>query len=238
MDTDVAVVLCQQVINLPPDVEVWIVMGKGSNVTQLCINDVVESLGPGIARALPFFHAFTGCDTVSAFFGKGKVIAWNTWTKLGDKLTEAMGSLTSNDLCPITSDDPAFKILQNFTCKLYDRTTDLEDVNILREAMFCRKTQRVDCLPPTQDALLLHCNSSLYQAYIWARSDCPLLNMPSPADYGLKKNPSTNSWIPRWTSQQVFAPPQHCKCKKSCFSCICKKSSLSCTRLCNCSCIK
>ncbi|XP_066969345.1 uncharacterized protein [Macrobrachium rosenbergii] len=55
MDTDVAVVLCRQMINLPPDIEVWLVMGKGNNVTQLCINDVIESLGPPIARHSHFF---------------------------------------------------------------------------------------------------------------------------------------------------------------------------------------
>ena len=26
-----------------------------------------------------FIHAFTGCDTVSAFRNKGKKIAWQTW---------------------------------------------------------------------------------------------------------------------------------------------------------------
>jgi hypothetical protein len=31
----------------------------------------VRSLGPR-SKALPFFHAFTGCDTVSAFVGKGQ----------------------------------------------------------------------------------------------------------------------------------------------------------------------
>lgn len=84
MDTDVAVALSRQVINLPPGVEVWIVMGRGSKVTQLCINDV-ESLGPDMTRALPFFHAFTGCDNVSAFFGKGKIMAWKTLTQFGDE---------------------------------------------------------------------------------------------------------------------------------------------------------
>lgn len=238
MDTDVAVVLARQVINLPPGVEVWLVMGRGSNVTQLCMNDVVESLGPDMTRALPFFHAFTGCDTVSAFFGKGKVMAWKTWTKFGDELTRIMSSLPMNELCPITSEDQAFETLQKFTCKLYDLTTDLHHVNLLREALFCKKTQRVECLPPTLDALLLHSNRSLYQAFIWARSDSPLLNMPSPADYGWMKDSDTTSWIPRWTSQPPFAPPQHCKCKKACSSCTCKKSALPCTRLCCCSCSK
>ena len=29
-----------------------------------------------LAHGLPFFHALTGCDTVSAFHGKGKRTAW------------------------------------------------------------------------------------------------------------------------------------------------------------------
>ena len=104
---------------------------------------------------------------------KYEFITTKNWMirKTNSRLTEVMCSLTSNDLCPITSDDPAYRILKNFTCKLYDRTTDVKDVNILRESMFCRKTQRVECLPPTQDALLLHCNTSLYQAYIWIGLD-------------------------------------------------------------------
>ena len=31
------------------------------------------------AVGLPFFHAFSRCDTVSAFRGKGKTSAWQTW---------------------------------------------------------------------------------------------------------------------------------------------------------------
>ena len=29
--------------------------------------------------ALPMFHAFTGCDTVSSFSGREKKTAWETW---------------------------------------------------------------------------------------------------------------------------------------------------------------
>jgi ABC-type transport system involved in cytochrome bd biosynthesis fused ATPase/permease subunit len=37
------------------------------------------ALGPDKSRVLPLFHAFTGCDTVSAFGGKGKKSAWEAW---------------------------------------------------------------------------------------------------------------------------------------------------------------
>ena len=30
-------------------------------------------------NALPFFYAFTRCDTVSSFFSEGKCRAWDAW---------------------------------------------------------------------------------------------------------------------------------------------------------------
>ena len=30
------------------------------------------------------FHAFTGCDTVSSFDGRGKKTAWDTWMTFDD----------------------------------------------------------------------------------------------------------------------------------------------------------
>jgi uncharacterized ParB-like nuclease family protein len=42
-----------------------------SNKCRHGITTIVRSLGPR-SKALPFFHAFTGCDTVSAYVWKGK----------------------------------------------------------------------------------------------------------------------------------------------------------------------
>ena len=36
-------------------------------------------LGPKKAKALPMFHALTGCDTVSSFVGHSKRKSWSTW---------------------------------------------------------------------------------------------------------------------------------------------------------------
>jgi hypothetical protein len=49
----------------------WMTFGKGKDLRWIPIHDIVRSLGPR-SKAVPFFHAFTGCDTVSAFVGKGK----------------------------------------------------------------------------------------------------------------------------------------------------------------------
>jgi hypothetical protein len=37
------------------------------------------SIGLEKSICLLFFHAFTGCDVVSAFHGKGEKSAWQTW---------------------------------------------------------------------------------------------------------------------------------------------------------------
>ena len=36
------------------------------------ISAISNAVGSGLSKCLPGFHAYTGCDTVSAFAGKGK----------------------------------------------------------------------------------------------------------------------------------------------------------------------
>ena len=36
-------------------------------------------LGEEVCQALPFFRAYTGCDTVSSFFNHGKCKIWDRW---------------------------------------------------------------------------------------------------------------------------------------------------------------
>ena len=58
----------------------WIAFGQGASAKFIPIHDVVSALGRGKTDGIIFFHAFTGCDTVSAFRGKGKKSAWRTWS--------------------------------------------------------------------------------------------------------------------------------------------------------------
>ena len=44
--------------------------------------------------AWSMFHAFTGCDTVSSFGGRGKKTAWDTWMTFSD-VTIAFCSLAT-----------------------------------------------------------------------------------------------------------------------------------------------
>ena len=50
----------------------------GKNRTQFIkIKKLSEALGTAVCEALVGMHAFTGCDTVSAFVGRGKINAFN-----------------------------------------------------------------------------------------------------------------------------------------------------------------
>ena len=46
--------------------------GTGNSKRLLNITIIAETIGQEMAKVLPAFHAFTGCDTTSAFVRKGK----------------------------------------------------------------------------------------------------------------------------------------------------------------------
>ena len=57
--------------NFSSKVFVWLGIGKLNSCFYL-INDIALDLGEKACEALPFFHAYTGCDTVSSFFNHGE----------------------------------------------------------------------------------------------------------------------------------------------------------------------
>ena len=76
VDADIIVIITGKFRKLQamcPAAEIWIAFGTGDNFTYFHINAIALALGEEKSTALPTFHSFTDCDTVSAFFGKGKL---------------------------------------------------------------------------------------------------------------------------------------------------------------------
>ena len=72
VDTDVlvlAVALLQQV-TAGEDLELWVAFGTVNHLQDISAREIATKLGAQVSRALPVFHAFTGCDTVSCFGGR------------------------------------------------------------------------------------------------------------------------------------------------------------------------
>ena len=77
------------------------------NPTWYNILPLIEHLTVDVCKALPYFYAFTGCDAVSSFNGKGKCTFFDTWmeseskndlTKTFIKLAELINSDDRNTL--------------------------------------------------------------------------------------------------------------------------------------------
>lgn len=74
VDTDVlvlAIALVLQLKQINPVVKLWVALGTGSHLRYFETHIIAEKLSMEVSKALPIFHAFTGCDTVSCFAGKG-----------------------------------------------------------------------------------------------------------------------------------------------------------------------
>ena len=93
VDTDVVVlaVASAQRLNIA---ELWIAFGAGKKFRYLPAHEMADALGPDRYVALPMFHAFTGCDTVSCFGGRGKRTACDMWNAY-DEVTPAFCALAA-----------------------------------------------------------------------------------------------------------------------------------------------
>ena len=116
VDTDVVVlaVTSAQRLNIT---ELWIAFGAGKKFRYLPAREMANPLCPDRCVAWPKFHAFTGCDTVSCFGGKGKRTAWDIWNAY-DEVTPAFCALAATP----ESVENWLGLLERFVALLYDRT--------------------------------------------------------------------------------------------------------------------
>jgi hypothetical protein len=115
---------------------------------------------------MPYFHAFTVCDTTSQFYGIGKRSACEAFPNV----SQASGYISDHLFAAssTTSDSKVFEILERFCCLMYDRTTIAENVNELRKEMFPTKNS---CYVLQRHCYMSqHVNRAVYQTSIWVRT--------------------------------------------------------------------
>jgi hypothetical protein len=121
VDTDVVVLAIANKQHIACDA-LWIAFGAGKHFRYIAAHELAAALGASKAKALPVFHAFTGCDTISCFAGKGKKSAWETWNNF-PAVRDAFLEL----LPPVSSHSPpksnsCLTTTECFVVLLYDRT--------------------------------------------------------------------------------------------------------------------
>ena len=204
----------------------------------IAVHEIVTTLGPSKADTLTFLHAFSGCDTTSAFAFRGKITVWEVWERFPE-VTEAFAScLTCAELS-----DATIQLIERFTILFYDRTSGLKDINEARRELFTKSAamKSLDHIPPTKAALIQHIRRSILQTHVWTHSLLASPALPDPGQWGWVRNGSDSEWKPLWTTlpeaARVCAELIHCGCKKGCAArCKCIKAGLKCTELCTCEC--
>ncbi len=160
VDTDVIIIIAatfHQLQSTYPGVEIWVAFGVGKHFRYLHINKICQNLGASLCQALLFYHAFSGCDTTSQFYGKGKKSSWEAW-KSYPSATQAFHYALKHPFQSILLASPTFEILERFTCVLYDKTTPISKVNEFRKDLFSKKAKLMDSIPPTQVCQCIPCN--------------------------------------------------------------------------------
>ena len=100
------------------DKRIWVESGIQSkdNLRYISINQLFHQLGKSSCKALPFYHAFTGCDYTSSFSRKGKIKQF----KLLEKNPEPQEAFLNLSHYEDISDHIKL-IIESFVCHVYER---------------------------------------------------------------------------------------------------------------------
>jgi len=163
-DTDVVIIA----VSVLPSLQqlglqsMWIAFGQAASARWIPVHEIVSAVGPQKASGILYFYAFTACDVVSAFHGKGKKSAWLTW----DVCDEVSETFTKLSHCPTEVSDDDLQKLEKFVVLMYDRSRAATGVDEARLDLFARNQRSYDAIPPTTAALKEHAKRAANQAVI------------------------------------------------------------------------
>ena len=161
-----------------PCLQVIFKTGTRQRARLVDINAIAQKLGPAVSDALIGLHAYTGCDSVSAFSGKGKSSGLAII-----KTDEVLASVMSRLGQSFTVDASLLAACETFTCSLYG-FPDSTEINAVRYKLLCANATTPERLPPSQNALKQHVHRANYQAAVWRGALRNDLVQPTPVGNG------------------------------------------------------
>lgn len=202
---------------------------KGKIPQKVYSSKSIETILPKCKEHILFLHAFTGCDTTSAFFQRGKNVFANNFEKRLDLQNAA--TIFKNECKDV---DDILKAGVTCTLALYGAPQKIKDLNTLRYNSFLKATGKNTCvklpsLPPTVDAAFGHFKRVYLQIQTWLGREI------LPEEWGWKYEcgilmPQTMTQPP---APDALIKMIFCTCKTGCgASCGCRKSGLHCTVAC------
>ena len=121
---------------LSAKVEVWLAFRTGKSFWYLSAHKITFCLGAEKSRALPMFHAITGCDTSTAFVGHGKKVHGLSGIPC-QKWHDALLRLACTPTEILEQSMPA---IERFFILMYDRTSICTNVNKARKKLFAKNS--------------------------------------------------------------------------------------------------
>ena len=106
--------------------ELWVILGTRSHLRCIAIHELIATIDPWYGSSPPIFHAFTGCDTVSPFSGRGKRTAWAAWRAF----TEVTDAFIEREFMPSEVSEESMSWLERFVELMYDHTSDITEIYI------------------------------------------------------------------------------------------------------------
>lgn len=201
--------------------------GKAQQSSEFFSNESLSAF-PKCKRHLLFLHAFTGCDTTSTLFRRGKT----SILKLFEKQDLVRCAQVFEDL----NSTPGTLIVHGirFLLSVYGAPAKITCIDKYRYLSFAKQSRnkkrvQLACLPPTSASAQQHFYRVYYQVQVW------LGNALDPEEWGWKLIDNVLEPI------HTLLPPApekllntiFCNCKKGCSSkCSCKKVGLFCSTTC------
>ena len=185
-DSDLFFILLSYIHDLD-GITVYFETGKKNKKRLINLTELGNHYSDEYCKALLGLHAFTGCDSASAFKGKGKVKAIKLMLK-DDQALKAAAAL-GNDW---TLSEDVIDGLQRLTCQLYGMRR-IDNVNTCRymklTSVCCpddlnaiHPTKKFDTafIPPAYVSFVEHCKRANFEAAKWKRSHIqfPLIQRP------------------------------------------------------------
>ena len=175
-------------------INIWFEVGTQNNVRLISLNQLYSHIGEKICKALPFYHAFTGCDYTSSFSRRGKVKPLKILENL-DTIQDVFVRLSEQD----EISDSDVSEIESFVCKMYGKKK-LVSIDEARFHIFADhyKTKNNDqrlssvkklegsSLPPCRKVVLKKIKRTCFVANMWMSSVSVHPPSLDPVNFGWK----------------------------------------------------
>lgn len=208
-DSDIFFICLNYAKNFLSGIHVIIDTGSGNKRRLINVTDFASKMTQSLCSSLMSLHAFTRCDTTSAFKGIGKIRP----IKLLQKNEKYEACFLELGESWVVSDD-LFIAFEEFTCAMYGRPHE-KSVNQLRTNLLKEKCGRTKLdpnlnfhmggLPPCRDVLEQHVRRVNYQVAIWKHSHIQKPQIPLPTD-GHGWHIVNDDLEPLWTAGSIMPP--------------------------------